>query len=328
MSNLTSDTKAAVANLFDVEITDAWPIHGGDYSQVFRVHDAADKAYILKVHEKYSKEGAAVIAYLQSINFKWMPKQYLSKKGNVWEQCDDGYMSLQEFIDSPQTLLWNSTVDDDYYKQLGVALYDLHHLEIPEALAEQLERETYEPRHLQDWRAVAQKAQAGGDTITDQFKIAIADNQSKITEIIDRAIALGKTVKEQNRKLCLIHGDFHLANVIKPASGDIYVIDWDFPMLSLPEHDMMIFINPERVKKITAGYNDPAFPEPHAHAYYSLGKILRGLWFYVNRGIDTKYSEPQRKEYLQTFRGMLLDNSDADQSLNFARSLDKPEASR
>ncbi|HUB92956.1 MAG TPA: aminoglycoside phosphotransferase family protein [Verrucomicrobiae bacterium] len=320
--DLSKDTIALVQKLYGVSLTGAWPILQGDYSQVFQASDDKGATYVVKIHPEFSEPSALVIKYLQSINFKWMPKQYISKDGNVWERCDEGYVSIQDFIESPTSLVWDSAVDDDCYRQMGAALHDLHELDIPEDLASKLPKETYIPRFLNEWRQVEGKIASGNDSIAVKLQKITAEHAAKIAEIIDRSIALGKELEPEGRKLGLVHGDFHLGNVIKPESGQIYVVDWDFPSISLPENDMAIFINPARAAKVAAGYDEPGFPEPRAHVYYSLGKILRGLAAFGGRAVNTNLTDTKREQSVTTFHGMLLDNSDADNSLNFARSLD------
>lgn len=320
--DLSKDTIALVQKLYGVSLTGARPILQGDYSQAFQAGDDKGAKYVVKIHPEFSEPSALVIKYLQGINFKWMPKQYISKDGNIWEQCDEGYVSIQDFIESPISLVWDSAVDDDCYRQMGAALHDLHELDIPEELVSRLPKEAYTPRFLSEWRQVEVKIMAGNDNIAVRLQKITAEYAVKIAEIIDRSTALGKELAPEGRKLGLVHGDFHLGNVIKPASGQIYAVDWDFPSISLPENDMAIFINPERARKIAAGYSEPGFPEPRAHVYYSLGKILRGLAAFGGRAVNENLTETKREQSVITFHGMLLDNSDADNSLNFARSLD------
>lgn len=322
MNQLPADVQKLVQAVFGVTIvsSDSMPI--GDYSKVFKVIDDSGNCYILKQHSELNLSSNLALKFLSEVQFKWMPKQYVSSNGNVWEPCNQSFVSLQDFIDTEEPLRWDSVVSDDVYEDMGKLLYDLHCLVLPEPLKMAMARETYIPRHLDDWRMTIEKlSQIDSDHINRRLKKNIDNEKQKITELVDRSLDLGRRLNNEHRDLVLVHGDFHLGNIVKPQSDHIYLIDWDWPLLSFPENDMMMFTDLKEIVKIKKGYADKNFPNPVAHAYYRLGKTIRGLWFHAKRASDESYSSTKRMEFLGNFEKMLEKDGEVDRSLNFSESV-------
>ncbi len=62
---------------------------------------------------------------------------------------------------------------------------------------------------------------------------------SDIRRLVDRAEQLGKKLQKHSPKFVLCHSDIHGGNVLIHENSDIYIVDWDEPIMAPKERDLM-----------------------------------------------------------------------------------------
>lgn len=66
------------------------------------------------------------------------------------------------------------------------------------------------------------------------------ENILSIRRLVDRAEQLGQKLQEQSHKLVLCHSDIHGGNVLLAGNDNIYIVDWDDPIMA-PYENMTHF---------------------------------------------------------------------------------------
>ena len=111
---------------------------------------------------------------------------------------------------------FSSNLTDDQWVTLGKALRQVHEIEVPSSIQNQIRREIYSPK----WRETVQsslfilKLGPIGDEIAIKLLEFMKENIIAIHRLVDRAEELGQNLKDQSTKFVLCHSDIHGGNVL------------------------------------------------------------------------------------------------------------------
>jgi spectinomycin phosphotransferase len=195
---------------------------------------------------------------------------------------------------------------DAQWTAYGRFMCRLHETRLPDGIRATLRSERFEP----DSNALAMLSRirddlASGRVADDAEARRLADfwgaHETEIEDFADRAVALGQRLARRNLDEALCHADLHTNNLIVTPSGDLFVVDWDQPMLAPRERDLMFVLgggigfgaNPEQEVLFLEGYGS-AEVDDMAMAYYRYEWLLSDvaafadmiLYDGISRGAD------------------------------------------
>jgi spectinomycin phosphotransferase len=130
---------------------------------------------------------------------------------------------------------------DHHRRTLGIALKGIHTAQIPPELKRRIPKETIAPR----WREsmVSFLAQVENKTFTDPVAAKLLkfmkSKQDEINRIVERTDYLASELQSKPLELVLCHTDIHGGNILISNTGDLYIVDWDNPLLAPKERDLM-----------------------------------------------------------------------------------------
>jgi spectinomycin phosphotransferase len=138
----------------------------------------------------------------------------------------------------------------------------------------------------------------------------IRSKQNEINRIIERAedLALEIQSKPQNPVLC--HSDIHGGNILINDTGELYIVDWDDPILAPKERDLM-FIgggidyiwNSKRDESIFyEGYGNTKI-DFAVLAYYRYERVIEDLVAYAEQLLLTDEGGADREPAYRRFTG-------------------------
>jgi spectinomycin phosphotransferase len=96
-----------------------------------------------------------------------------------------------------------------------------------------------------EWRADMKsfQAQAENKTFDDPTAAKLAEfinsHQTEITRLVERAEQLASELRSKSLELVLCHTDIHGGNVLIDSKDELYIVDWDDPILAPKERDLM-----------------------------------------------------------------------------------------
>ena len=161
----------------------------------------------------------------------------ISKQG--WADFGEYKMILYPFIDGTDG--FHLELSDHQKRNLGAALKKIHQVEVPSELQRLLPQETL----ASQWRERLKsfQAQVARDTFTEPtaFKLAEFMNSRRrnIDQLVERAEELASKLRSKPLELVLCHSDIHGGNVLISRNDELYIVDWDNPILAPKERDLM-----------------------------------------------------------------------------------------
>jgi len=162
-----------------------------------------------------------------------------TRSGQLSAHLDAFNAILYPFIEGQSG--WERNLSDQDWVTFGRVLKAIHTTTLPPELANHISHESYSPQ----WRDMVKQfqAQVEVESFSDPSAVGLAtlmkDKRTEISHLIQRAEDLGAVLQSQPANLVLCHSDIHVGNILISSSDDLYIVDWDQPLLSPKERDLM-----------------------------------------------------------------------------------------
>lgn len=212
-------------------------------------------------------------------------------------------------------------LSDNQWFKLGKALRQVHEMDIPSIIQNQLRREVYSPK----WREVVRSLYAHidakpiGDEIALKLLKFMKEHMPAIRRLVDRADQLGQKLQGQSPKFVLCHSDIHGGNVLIDGNETLYIVDWDDPVMAPKERDLMfvgggvanVWNKWHEEKSFYRGYGTTEI-NATILAYYRHERIVEDIAVYGHRLLLTMEGGEDRPEMYNQFVGMFEPNGVVD----------------
>jgi spectinomycin phosphotransferase len=302
-----AEIRSALAGAYGLQVSALERLAlGYDFNaDVYRVRDEAGRSYFLKLRRDALYEpGVRVAEYLCSEGFDEVVAPMHSVAGASWHQFGNTTMLLYPYVEGRSGM--DAGLTDAQWTAYGRFMRRLHEMRLSDGLGLSLRSERFEP----DPNALASLHRirddlANGRVADDAEAHRLADfwctHETEIAAFADRAVALGQGLARRNFDHVLCHADLHTNNLIVAPSGDLFVIDWDQPVLAPRERDLMFVLgggigfgaDPEQEALFLDGYGRVDIDDM-AMAYYRYEwlvgdvAVFAGMILYdgISRGAD------------------------------------------
>jgi len=112
---------------------------------------------------------------------------------------------------------------------------------MPPELKENIRKETFSSEWRNDMKSY--QAQVQNKMFDDPIAVKLAEfiksKQNEITRLIERAEDLASELHSKPVELVVCHSDIHGGNILISNRGELYIVDWDDPILAPKERDLM-----------------------------------------------------------------------------------------
>ena len=206
---------------------------------VYRVIADDGTLYFLKLRKGFDEITMTVPLFLKSQGIQEIITPLETQSMQAWADFGEYKLILYPFIEGKNG--FERELTNQHRKTLGAALKGIHAAQIPPELERLIPKETFSPHFRQSMKSF--QAQVESQAFEDPTAVKLAAfTQSKrkvIDHLIERAETLASDLQSRPMELVLCHTDFHGGNILISEQGELYIVDWDNPLLAPKERDLM-----------------------------------------------------------------------------------------
>jgi len=302
----------------DIKIAHFFP-GGADMNAFVYKADTKSNSYFVKLkYGHYDTINLSIISILHNFGINEIIFPIQTLKGKLFQQVDNFNIIVYPFIHAQNG--FNQNLTPKQWKQLGKIIRQIHETSIPDFIWQQLRKENYSNKWREIVRSFYSKIEPifSDDKITAEFKVFFKKNIDKIHQLVDCAEMLSKNI-QPNYKYVLCHSDIHAGNVLITNDKDIYIIDWDEPILAPKERDLMFIgggVGNVWNKLLEVDYFYEGYGETNIDktilSYYRHERIIEDIAPYGQDLLIRNKNDLDRLEMFKHFKAMFDQNGVVD----------------
>jgi spectinomycin phosphotransferase len=294
------------------------PLGADRNTAVYRVVATDDRSYFVKLRrDDFDEIAVALPKFLRDQGIRQIIAPVETLTGRLWNSVAAFVLILYPFVEGQDGYQVN--LSDDNWVELGTALKRIHTVVLPSALARCIPQEAYSPR----WREILKTILgcvadgAFADPTAAELVAFLQAQRDQLLDLVWRAERFASTLKAQSLELVLCHSDIHAGNILMEATGALYVVDWDNPILAPKERDLMFVGGGQFCNSRTAqeeetlfyrGYG-PTPIDPGALAYYRYERIIQDIAVECEQILLTEEGGQDRAQALRFLESNFLPNN-------------------
>jgi spectinomycin phosphotransferase len=270
-------------NLHVTELT-FLPIGADSRTAVYRVFTEERVAYFLKLRKNFDEVTVRVPLFLKENGVEAIIVPLETESHQHWSDFGDYKIILYPFIDGKNGFEMDLT--DEHRQSLGAALKGIHTAQISPELKRCIRKENF----ALGWRESMRQyqMQVEKDLFTDPVAVKLAafmrSKQNEITRVLERSEQLASELQSKSWDFVLCHSDIHGGNILIGNTGELYVVDWDDPILAPKERDLMfigggidsLWKSEQEIDMFYQGYGETDIDQT-ALAYYRYERVIEDL---------------------------------------------------
>jgi len=167
--------------------------------------------------------------------------------------CELGSYSvvLYPFIQGENAMV--AGMSDQQWREFGATLRAVHTSGLAAQLGELVPRESFALPSGALIRQVHAAVKQGAPTspAARRFADFWHAQESFIAHTLERAEALGRQLQKKHFEHVLCHADIHSANILLAENGDLYLVDWDGPLIAPRERDLLFVVGSKIARTVT-----------------------------------------------------------------------------
>lgn len=286
---------------------------GADINASAYKAEAHDQScYFIKLKRgHYHDIGIAIVELLHDSGIQQIIRPIKTIQGQPIQSIEDFTLIVYPFIEGQDG--FNHPLTDEQWKILGKTLKQVHEINVPPAIQNQLRQETYSSK----WRTIVRsfythiESEPSGDEIALQLATFMKKNTVLIHQLVDQAEQLAKRLQNETPNFVLCHSDIHGGNVLMNGNNSIYIVDWDEPMMAPKERDLMfigggvgnVWNKPHEEALFYKGYGKTDINKTIL-AYYRYERIVEDIALFGQDLLLTMAGGENRKEMYRHFMDM------------------------
>jgi spectinomycin phosphotransferase len=313
---------------YNLHVTDLTflPLGADLGTAVYRVVAEDGTAYFLKLRKGFDEITVTVPLFLRSQGIQQIIAPFETKSRQGWADLGEYKMILYPFIEGKNGFEMELT---DHHKQtLGAALKGIHTAQVPPELKRLIPEEVFSPQGRESVKSLQGFVESKGFDDTTAAKLAefMKSKRSEIDHLVERTEQLASEHQLKPLELVLCHTDIHGGNILISDKGNLYIVDWDNPILAPKERDLM-FIGGgidniwKREREEAVFYEGYGKVEMNlsALAYYRYERIIQDLAVIGEQLLLTDEGGADRERSY----GWFTSNFEPGQTIEIARNTDK-----
>lgn len=246
--------------------------------------------------------------------------------GQLWAQLTPFTVIVYPFVTGDNG--YSVRLSAEQWHDFGRAFKQIHTTILPPTLYQHLPREEYAPQ----WREIVKQflLRIDNDTYEDPVSAQLAgflqEKRTIILDLVERAERHAQTLQIQDLEYVICHSDIHAGNLLIDANQQLYIVDWDNPILAPKERDLMFigggqgfrgYSLQEEQQLFYSGYGPTQINLP-ALAYYRYERIIQDIAAFCEQILLSNDGDEDRQQALH----YLMSNFQPDSTIEIAYASD------
>ena len=222
------------------------------YAGVYRVTDARGENFFLKTKRgAFPNLSLTLPRYLYENGIAQVVAPLPTRAKELCARVNDYALILYPFIHGENGMRRELTATQ--WREYGSIVKQLHDTKLPTQFENEIERETFTPKWGEMRDAVEQKifARAFQNGIQQTLGALWCEKRDIIETLRVRTLNLAHRLQTQTHEFVLCHADIHTGNVLVGDDGNLYIVDWDQPILAPRERDFLFIIDSVIAARVT-----------------------------------------------------------------------------
>ncbi len=288
------------------------PLGADVNTAVYRLETRDEAAYFLKLRRgPFDETSVRLPKFLHSQGLRLVIPPLETRTGGLTGLLGEYRLILYPFIEQAEA----AELSDRHWLEFGAALKRLHSLPPPPELANLLQREQFSPQGRELVKVFQQQVE------TEQFVEPMAARlaalmrakRAEISHIVRRAEQLAETLASRRLEFVLCHSDVHIWNLLISSGGELYIVDWDNPILAPKERDLMFVgggVSPAQTSPVGEALfyraYGPVQVDQVALAYYRYERIVQDIAEYCQQLLSSESGGDDRQQSFGYFASNFL----------------------
>jgi spectinomycin phosphotransferase len=294
------------------------PLGADQNTAVYRLVTDNGTCYFVKLRRgSFDEISVALPKFLSSRGITQIIAPLATKTGQLWSNLGYFRLILYPFVEGSNG--YEAELSDCQWIVFGRSLKNIHTTQVPAALLERIQPETYSPR----WRELVKLflERVDKETFDDSIAVEVAAilhlKRLEIINLVGRAERLAQILRSQSPEFIVCHSDLHAGNLLVDSDDNLYIVDWDNPILAPKERDLMFVgggqFGPQRTPQqeealFYQGYGQAQI-DPAALAYYRYERIVQDIAAYCDQLLITNEGGEDREQSLRYLKSNFLPNN-------------------
>jgi spectinomycin phosphotransferase len=287
------------------------PLGADIHAAIYKAETLDQTPYFIKVKQGHHQDTSIdIVELLQNAGIQEIIPPIKTIQGMSAQPIEGFTLIVYPFVNGQDG--FNRNLTDYQWIKLGQALRQIHEVQVPPSILNRIRRETYSPKWREIVRSIYVFVKAEPiDELAFQLQSFMKKHMSAIRRLVDRAEQLAKILERQSPKFRLCHSDIHAGNVLIDGNEAIYIVDWDEPILTPKERDLMfigggvgnVWNKPHEETLFYKGYGETVI-DLIILAYYRHERIVEDIAVYSQELLLTTARARDRPEMYRQFIDM------------------------
>jgi len=215
------------------------PIGADLRTAVYRVVAEDGAAYFLKLRRNFNDVIVRVPLFLKQHGVEEIIVPCPTKSSQHWVDFGKYTIILYPFIEGKNG--FDAELSDKQKQILGAAFRKIHSAQVPPELRKAIRKETFSSEWQDELKSYQLKV--GSETFIEPTAVKLSAfmnaRRSEIDHLIERTAQLASEIQSTPLEFVLCHTDIHGGNILIGKTDELYIVDWDDPILAPKERDLM-----------------------------------------------------------------------------------------
>jgi spectinomycin phosphotransferase len=285
---------------------------GGDLSTaVYRVVAGDKKTYFCKLRRGgFNKVTVELPAYLSKQGIAQIISPIETDMGQLWTELDEFKLVLYPFIEGSNG--YDVELSEHQWADFGAACQQIHAMNPPVTLFPNIRKEDYSSEWRERCKNIMNRIhnETSKDPITLDMIAFLHAKREMILNAVVRAEQLAHMMRSRSMGFVLCHSDIHPGNLFIDKAENLFIVDWDYPVLAPKERDLMFigggqgfipYLAEREEQLFYQGYG-PANLDPVALVYYRYERCVTDLSVECERILSNALRTETRAQALEILK--------------------------